>query len=281
MSHSEDSRAVPYGKGDSMENAPKSKLILFDLDGTVYLDGVLYPGAAELFEKLKQSSLAFGFLTNNSSIGPDDYVEKLNRIGLGITLDNVVCSCQATCRMLRKLGIGPKIYILGTEKLRKYMAQEGFVHTYDGAEAVLIGFDKELTYDKLREATELVMKGTPLYASHPDPVCPPCLPDAGMLMGAFKAAAPWIEIKEIAGKPYHWMADYIVERFNVTPQEVIMVGDRPGTDIQFGFNFGMRTMMVLNGEPMPAMPPGLKPSVIVPRIGQLLDEFWPENLGWC
>ena len=59
------------------ESTVKSKLILFDLDGTIYLDGVLYPGAKELFLKLKHSPLKYGVLTNNASIGPDDYIEKM------------------------------------------------------------------------------------------------------------------------------------------------------------------------------------------------------------
>lgn len=257
-----------------------SKLMLFDLDGTIYLDGVLYPGARELIARLKDSPLRFGFLTNNSSIGPADYVEKLNRLGLDIGPENMVSSCEASASMLKKLGVGPEIYILGTRKFIDYMESQGFVHTFEGAKALLVGFDKELTYDKMHKATILALNGLPVYASHPDPVCPPQLPDAGMLLEWIKAASPKIKISGIAGKPYHWMAEYIEDRFNVKSEEVIMVGDRPGTDIRFGCSFNMRTMMVLNDAPMPDLPPDVKPTCIVPKIGMVLNEYWPGNLGW-
>jgi ribonucleotide monophosphatase NagD (HAD superfamily) len=58
-----------------------------------------------------------------------------------------------------------------------------------------------------------------------------------------------------------------------------MVGDRVNTDMRFARNFGMRSMLVLNGAPMPELG-DVSPTVIVERIGQLCDRYWPENLGW-
>jgi len=258
---------------------PQAKLILFDLDGTLYLNGVLFPGVKELISKIRHSGLDYGFLTNNSSIGPGAYYHKLRKLGLELAHRNVVTSCEATCLMLKKLQVGPEIYILGTRKFRDYMESQGFIHSFTQAKALLIGFDKELTYTKLTEATRLVLAGRPIYASHPDQVCPGPFPDAGMLIEYFKAARPGTIIQAIAGKPHHWLVDLISERFKVRPQEIIMVGDRVNTDMRFAQNFGMRSMLVLNGCPMPTLG-DIKPTVILEHIHHLTDQFWPAKLGW-
>lgn len=256
-----------------------AKLICFDLDGTLYLDGVPYPGAVELIQKLRASDLEYCFVTNNSSISPPDYCEKLRRIGFPLEPVNVISSCEAAALMLKTLGVGPEIYILGTAKFRRWMAGQGFEHSFADAKALLIAFDKELTYEKLHEATQLVLKGVPVYATHPDCVCPPDLPDAGMLIEYFKAAKPGVVLQAIAGKPHHWLCDCLSARFGLRPEEMVMVGDRVETDMRFAVNNGMRSMMTLNGKQQPPLG-NLRPTVIVPHIAQMLDEFWPHNLGW-
>lgn len=261
-------------------NTAKAKLMLFDLDGTLYFDGVLYPGVPELIERLRASKyLEYCFLTNNSTIGPGAYYHKLKRLGLNLSMRNVGTSAEATCLMLNTLGIGPEIYILGTRKFRAFMQGRGFIHTYENAKALLIGFDKELTYRKLTEATRLVLRGLPVYASHPDPVCPGPFPDAGMLIEYFKAAKPGTIIQGIAGKPHKWLVNLLMDRFHVTPDEMVMVGDRVNTDMRFAEAFGMRSMLALNGVPVPELG-DFKPTVIVNNIDQLNHELWPENLGW-
>jgi HAD superfamily hydrolase (TIGR01450 family) len=258
----------------------KAKLVLFDLDGTLYLDGVPYPGAIELFQRLQKSDMTPLFLTNNSSMPPCDNVERLRRIGFPATPENVITSGHGTVAMLRAYGMrGKRLYILGTKRFRAWMASEGFPHEEEDPQALLVAFDKELDYAKLHAATRLVLKGVPVFATHPDPVCPPNLPDVGMYLECLKAARPSVVIQAIAGKPHKWLCQVLQERFQATPGEMVMVGDRLDTDIAFACNNGMRSVLVRNGEPMP--PEGLyRPTIVVPHIRQMMDEFWPRNLGW-
>ncbi len=258
----------------------KAKLILFDLDGTLYLDGVPYPGALELLQRLKESDMEYCFVTNNSSIPPCDYCEKLRRIGFPVEPRNVVTSGDGALLMLKAHGLlGRRLYIMGTKRFRSWMASEGFPHEEEDPQALLVAFDKEVDYAKLHAATRLVLKGVSLFATHPDCVCPPHLPDVGMLLEFFRAARPGVVVQAIAGKPHRWLCQVLQERFLVEPGEMVMVGDRVGTDLAFACNNGMRSMLVRNGEPMPPLA-GFTPTVVVPRIHQMLDEFWPRNLGW-
>lgn len=258
---------------------PRPKLILFDLDGTLYLNGQLFPGVTELIEKLSHSDFQYGFLTNNSTIGPRDYYRKLKGLGLKLRQHNVVTSCEASCLMLHGLGLGPEIYVLGTRKFRHFLASQGFIHSYSQAKALLIGFDTELTYRKLTEATRLVLAGIPIVASHPDPVCPGDLPDAGMLLEYFKAARPGTIIQAIAGKPHRWLVELLEQRFQVRREEIIMVGDRVNTDMRFARNFAMRSILVLNGQPQPDLGE-ITPDLILPEIGQLAEQYWTLINRW-
>ena len=82
-----------------MASTPKA--VLFDLDGTIYVGGKLIDGAKQLLEKLKMHGINYGFMTNNSSVNPDDYLQKLSKMGLPATQGNIITSCEATILMLK------------------------------------------------------------------------------------------------------------------------------------------------------------------------------------
>ena len=160
-----------------------ARRILAHFDLLRYFDGVPYPGARELLQRLKESDMEYGFLTNNSSIPPCDYCEKLRRIGFPVEPRNVVTSGDGALVMLKAHGLmGKRLYILGTERFRGWMASEGFPHCDDveAAQALLVAFDKEVDYAKLTAVTRLALRGVPVYATHPDVLCPPGSPDVGM-----------------------------------------------------------------------------------------------------
>lgn len=225
------------------------KVVLFDLDGTIYLGGKLISGAKSLFNKLEKKGVNFAFMTNNSSIGPADYVRKLKDLGLPASRDKILTSCEATKLMLEDLDLGPKIYVLGTRKFAKYLKSVGYEHTDNKPSAVLVGFDKELTFEKLSKATQFVHLGVPLVASHPDLECPSPdgpLSDAGMILAAIKSSTN-VKPKAIAGKPNRWIVKLAREKFGVKNSEIAIVGDRMATDMKMAHKFGMKGVCVLSG----------------------------------
>ena len=250
--------------------------MLFDLDGTIYLSGKPYPGVPELFASLQQRGIEYGFATNNSSVAPEAYVHRLRDIGIPVERRNVLSSAEAVCLALEELELGPEIFVLGTGALKGYLAEQGYVHTTDKPGAVLVAFDTELTYEKLTTATRLVLDGVPLIATHPDPICPGPLPDAGMLTAAITAGTN-VKPCAIAGKPYRWMARLALERFGVAPERTVMVGDRLDPDIRFARQFGMQSILVLNGAPKPPRDSEWKPDMVIERIGKLADVLLAKN----
>ena len=61
-------------------NLREKKLFLLDMDGTLYLDETLFPSVPEFLSHIRDAGGRYLFLTNNSSRGAADYVEKLRRL---------------------------------------------------------------------------------------------------------------------------------------------------------------------------------------------------------
>ena len=232
-----------------MQSTCPIKLVLFDLDGTIYLDGVLIPGVTEVLKRLTREGIDYAFMTNNSSVAPADYLDKLRRLGLTVAPRNIITSSEATCLMLAEFQLGPEIFVLGTEKFRGYLESQGYRPSQAGCSAVLVGFDLELTYDKLTTAVRLLAGGVPLVASHTDVFCPSAagpLPDAGAVLAALTAATG-VKPRAIAGKPHRWMVQLVRKNFNVKARQIVLVGDRIQTDIKMARKYKMRSILPLTG----------------------------------
>jgi 4-nitrophenyl phosphatase len=229
------------------------RLFLLDLDGTVYLEDQLIPGALEFIAGLREKSIEYVFLTNNSSKNSRQYFAKLTAMGFPVAPENVFTSGQATAMYLTREKPAPRIYLVGTQALHAEMADFGIIiadETVTDVDFMVIGFDRELTYQKLEHASLLLDRGVPFIATNPDLVCPirdhRYLPDCGsmcaMLQNATNRQPTYI------GKPNRIMVDLLVEKRGVESSQVAMIGDRLYTDIALGRNAGITTICVLSGE---------------------------------
>ena len=138
------------------------KLFLLDLDGTVYLEDSLLPGAAEFLEWTRQRGYQVRYLTNNSSRGVEGYIEKMARMGIATTREDYLTSVDATVRYLQKEQPGKRCYVFGTDSFDRQLEEAGLPVTRDredGAELLLCGFDTELTFQKLEDACILLNRG--------------------------------------------------------------------------------------------------------------------------
>ncbi|MDY6367759.1 MAG: HAD-IIA family hydrolase [Clostridia bacterium] len=229
----------------------KIKAFLFDLDGTLYLDDKVISGAIETLDFLRRKGKKIVYLTNNSSRTDDEYYVKLKKLGLFTDGDLVYSSLDAFVDFIKDENPHAKIYPVATQKVKKYLKGCGInVVSFKNADTLLTTYDKTLTYSKIVNANYLLTKGVKYIATHPDKVCPALpvsLPDLGSFTQLFKASSGR-EPDLIVGKPYETMAKYIVKKLNISPDEIVMIGDRLYTDIAFGLNVGFNTVLVYSGE---------------------------------
>ncbi len=230
----------------------QKKLFIFDLDGTLYLDGVLFPKALELLEHIKKIKGKYVFLTNNSSRSSKDYVKKLNGLGISCDSTNVATSTQATIEYIKNNHLKTLFYVVGTKSMFLEMQEAGILVTTEYSkeiEGVILAYDTELEYYKLEIATKLVTEGKTYIATHPDLVCPVefgFVPDCGAFAKMLEYATNRTPV--VIGKPKRLIVDMILEKTRFQPSETILVGDRLYTDIACGYNAGIDTLLVLSGE---------------------------------
>lgn len=235
-----------------MVDLKKIKVFLFDMDGTLNMGEEPLEGAMETLDILTKKGKRIGFVTNNSSKAKYDYLEKMHRMGYNAKIEQIITSGMATAQYLSRHLPYKSVYVLGTDCLKKEFQDYGIEVKEIGedADCVVLAFDTELTYEKLFHATNLIGKGRKYIATHPDFVCPSDegdMPDAGAVMALIEntnGRRPDV----VVGKPCHPMAEFVFDHFSVNPKDVAFVGDRLYTDIKFGINNKMTSILVLTGE---------------------------------
>ena len=253
------------------------KLFLFDMDGTLYLGNQLYPFTIELLETIKKCGGKYLFMTNNSSKSVVDYVKKLEKLGITATRDEFMTSSQATAFYLHKHHEGQKLYVCGTESLKEELRMEGFTVTtnLDEVECIVMGFDTELTFQKLHDVSYLLLTRPelPYIATNPDLVCPTefgSVPDCGSVCIGIKNATGREPI--VIGKPSPLMPQLAMEKLGIAKEEVCVVGDRIYTDVKSGLNAGITGILVLSGETTPEILAASedKPHLVLQDAGEIL-----------
>ncbi|MEG2116378.1 MAG: HAD-IIA family hydrolase [Clostridia bacterium] len=226
------------------------KAYLFDMDGTLYIGGKMIDGAKETLEFLRRNGKKVFFLTNNSSISVEDYLTKLQKYGLTNSIDEICSSSLSTIAYLKKNNLTKSVYLVGTKSLQREFVKHGIELVDDNPQTVVLSYDKELTYEKLVKLTKFIVKGANYIATHEDINCPNddvYLPDIGSMMALVEKSVG-IKPSAICGKPRKIMAEYVEEMLNLKPCEIAMVGDRLMTDIAFGINNNLVSVLVLSGE---------------------------------
>ncbi len=229
------------------------KGFIFDLDGTVYLNNKLVDGAREAINELRERGDKIVFLTNKSIETIQTYVKKLNGLGIEVEQENVVNSNFLAARYLAsKLREGEKVMVIGEQPLYDELMSEGIEILGDESEVsyVVLGWDRDFTYDKLNRAFQAWKNGAIVVATNPDRTCPVeggQIPDCGAMIGALEGATGE-KVELILGKPSPLAAKFIVEDIlKLPPANCYMVGDRLETDIRMGNDFGINSVLVLTG----------------------------------
>ena len=228
------------------------QLFLFDMDGTLYLGDRLFDFTKELLLKIRQSGADYLFMTNNSSKSVSAYIEKLERLGIKSVKEDFITSSQATVYFLKKHHPNARLYVCGTQSLKDELKENGFTVTENLCEvdAIVMGFDTELTFKKLEDVCKLLLsRDLPYIATNPDYVCPTeygSVPDCGSVCDMIYNATQKRPI--VIGKPEALMPKLAMEMKGVSKERTAVVGDRIYTDIKSGISAGCVSILVMSGE---------------------------------
>ena len=233
----------------------QKKLIIFDMDGTIYLGKDLFDGVLETFDYLNKHNIDYVFFTNNSSHDLEFYHKKMNAFGIKCDLKkNFYSSTEVTIAHLLKIGV-KDIYVIGNQCLKdKLVKHFNIIKEYNKdqkIDAVIAGFSTELTYKELQDGCLYLETNDCLFiATNGDWRCPI---EDGLYIPDCGGMCEWIyrctgKKATVMGKPNPGIITFLAEQFNVTLDEVLVVGDRLYTDIQVAINAKVDSLAVLSGE---------------------------------
>lgn len=242
---------------------------VLDLDGVVWLAGHAIAGSPEAITRLRRSGHRVLFLTNNSSLTLDQYVERLAGAGVEAAPGDLVTSAQGAAWLLQP---GSTAAVIGGPGILEALESRG-VKVVDAAakpDAVVVGRTVDLRYDDLAAAATAIRHGARFVATNTDPTFPTPegpAPGAGAIVAFIATVAG--RPPEVAGKPHTAVADLVRAKVGVP---AVMVGDRPDTDGAFAGAVGAPFALVLSGSTGPdEIPTDPPPAVVAPDLAGAVD----------
>jgi 4-nitrophenyl phosphatase len=241
--------------------------LILDMDGVLWKADAPIGDLPSTFEHIYARGLKVVFATNNGTQTPEQYVERLAKLGVCIEPWQVVTSALSIAALLeRKFQAGDPIFVIGGLGVMTALGESGFellpVSAAGSAKAVVIGIDPEINFEKMVEAALLVRSGVPFFATNPDKTFPTPrgqIPGAGAWISVIVTATGVEPI--YAGKPAPHLLELARTRLGTTKEQTLVVGDRLETDIAGGQAAGMPTALVLSGVSTRAQAERWKPKV--------------------
>ena len=235
--------------------------LIIDMDGVLWHGSHAMPGLVEFFQTLREQAIRFILATNNASLTPKQYVDKLAGMGVAVVEDEIMTSGIATALYLQKHEepATTRVYVIGEDGAKEPLLERGFTLTElyqvnndktpnQGADIVVVGKDQTLTWDKLATATLNIRAGAKFIGTNADTMLPTeygITHGNGAILAALQAATG--VTPTIIGKPEPIMYQEAMMLLGTAPEATIAIGDRLETDILGAIRTDIRSIMVLTG----------------------------------
>ncbi|SCF29951.1 Haloacid Dehalogenase Superfamily Class (subfamily) IIA [Micromonospora purpureochromogenes] len=270
-------------------------LVVFDLDGVIYLIDRPIPGAVEAVGRLHADGHAVAYATNNASRRSSEVADLLTGMGVPAEPQEVLTSAAAAAELLRdRFPAGAPVLVVGAEALRAEIRAAGLTPVARADEspvAVVQGYGPQVGWADLAEASVAIRAGAIWVATNTDRTLPSGrgpLPGNGSLVAALRHAldrAPDV----VVGKPEAALFATAARRAGAG--RTLVVGDRLDTDIEGAGRAGLDSLLVLTGvsdvSELLAAPESRRPTYVAMNLAGLFDPAAvarvpgePDTGGW-
>lgn len=253
------------------------KALILDMDGVIWKGDAPIGDLPATFKRIHERGLKFVFATNNGTKTPEDYQQKLADLGVDVEAGQVITSALGIAFLLaQKYPRGTKIFMIGEDGIRVALEEKGFdvlsVEHATEAQAVVMGIDRGINFQKVVEATLLVRAGIPFYTTNTDRTFP-------TPRGEIPGSGSWLSVitsatgvqPTVAGKPFPYLMELALERLGTSTEETLVVGDRLETDIAAGQAVGCPTAFVLSGVSTREEAKDWNPNIIADSLAKLVE----------
>ncbi len=238
--------------GNKIKELIKNKdLLLLDGDGTLYLWDTPFSSSSAFLSKLIQMGKKFIILSNNDSESKEKRLRALGKIlKINLKEEQLLLPNDLVEDFLIKKKIKRFDGVISNDFLRELLLK-GFIFDKENPEIVIVGFDVNLTYEKLRRNIAHLNKGAKFLLTHNDPLCPykrgKEIPDAGLIITLITQAVKR-EPDYTFGKPFKSTIDYIAKKYKIKRNRILIVGDRINTDIKMANENGIDSIWIMNAK---------------------------------
>jgi 4-nitrophenyl phosphatase len=226
--------------------------LILDMDGVLWEGDTPLPGMPDFLVFLRKENIRMMLATNNASLTPERYVQKLALMGADVRPEEILTSAAATGEYLRSTARPGEIaFVIGEEGLIQAVRMAGLqVAEPDELHAayVVCGMDRSLSWQKLAGATINLRHGARFIGTNPDVTFPTELGIAhgnGAILAALTAASG--VHPAVIGKPFPTLFQMAIRKMGIPKSQVAVVGDRLETDIQGARRAGLKSILVLTG----------------------------------
>ena len=228
---------------------PAIKAIILDMDGVLWKDKTPIIDLPKAFARMNDLGLKVILATNNTMKTPEQFAEKLESMGVKVSPEQIINSPMGAAFLVKqRFPKGGPVYIIGEVGTHTALINAGFFHSESEPQAVVVGLDRQITFEKFKQATLLIRKGLPFFGTNPDltfPVPEGFIPGTGPFLAFLESATGVKPI--IAGKPFPYLFNLSFEKLGLPPDQIIGIGDRLETDIAGAQRAGCRSGLVLTG----------------------------------
>ncbi len=233
--------------------SPPFKTILLDMDGVIWRGYEPVLDIKALFDKIEEIGCQAYCVTNNATETVESYLGKLRKFGVDLTSDQIITSAEATASyLINHIDPGSYVYVVGEDGLKETISKYGFVITRnpdkDVPNAVVVGLDFKISYEKIYVAANLIRDGVLFVGTNPDKTFPymdGVAPGGGSIISPVESASGTASV--MMGKPEKHLFELALARSGSSPEETLMIGDRLETDILGAQQIGIKTALVLTG----------------------------------
>jgi len=230
-------------------NMKPLRVFFFDLDGVLWVgkENPRYVGGKEIVEKLKDSGRKTFILTNDSTHVREEIYQNLTKLGFGFAIEDILTSSYLTALYLTDRFGKASFYLVGEDGIKRELEAAGHFASTE-PDVVVVGLDRQLSYEKLNDALQLLRGGASLVGSYGGAVY---MSDRGPAL----SAGPIIKALEFAsgkkaaliGKPSPRMFTLALRLANESAGKAVMIGDQIETDLVGAGKAGVHTILVLTG----------------------------------
>ncbi|MDX6666479.1 MAG: 5-nucleotidase [Solirubrobacteraceae bacterium] len=219
-----------------------------DMDGVLVHEEQAIPGAAEFLSRLRELSIPFLVLTNNSMYTRRDLAARLAASGLDVPEDAIWTSALATARFLQDQRPGGSAFVIGEAGLTTALHEAGYTLSDRDPDYVVLGETRTYSFERITRAIRLIVDGARFIATNPDNVGPspdgplPATGSVAALISRASGAEPYY-----VGKPNPLMMRSALNAIEAHSEHTAMIGDRMDTDVVAGLEAGLHTVLVVTG----------------------------------